>query len=136
LVRNGKYKDSRILNTLPDINDNNVNQFAEINAYFTGQLSPEKIEAVMIGKEEIVPGLKGSAHAGRPNWDQIFTKIGDNHRGEPVGVFYCGPRYYKDGFNHVLIFLFRVLSKALYNYCTKYTSTTEGRKFIYHKENF
>jgi predicted ferric reductase/Ca2+-binding EF-hand superfamily protein len=28
---------------------------------------------------------------GRPDWDAIFDRVKENHKGQTVGVFYCGP---------------------------------------------
>ena len=34
-------------------------------------------------------GLKAKTNAGRPNWDKIFQKLQDEHKGK-ITVFYCG----------------------------------------------
>ncbi len=44
-----------------------------------------------MGKDAIT-GLKSATNAGRPNWDRIFQKLQDEHKGK-VTVFYCGNQY-------------------------------------------
>jgi hypothetical protein len=41
--------------------------------------------------KDVMTGLKAKTNAGRPNWDKIFQKLQDEHKGK-VTVFYCGNR--------------------------------------------
>ena len=38
---------------------------------------------------DLVTGLKSRTHAGRPNWNKVFTKLREENKGQ-VTVFYCG----------------------------------------------
>lgn len=115
-----------------------MNNFLEINTYLTGALSPDEIRNIMYGidsgtvssfklvfhlhpSKDQITGLQSPTHFGRPNWDEIFKEKGTVHQGQKVGVFFCGPA---------------VLSKQLYKYCRKYTSSSTNTSFVYHKENF
>lgn len=40
-------------------------------------------------KKDLVTGLRTRTKAGRPNWDEFFTRIQDQKRGK-VSVFFCG----------------------------------------------
>lgn len=73
---------------------------------------------------DIVSGLKSKTltHFGRPDWDQVFRDARDKHRGEEIGVFFCGPH---------------ALEKVLDEMCKKYSETTPcGTVFDYHSEKF
>eukprot|EP00055_Hartaetosiga_balthica_P009043 m.35122 g.35122 ORF g.35122 m.35122 type:complete len:604 (-) comp6585_c0_seq2:87-1898(-) len=67
--------------------------------------------------------LKQKMNFGRPQWDKEFNVIGDEFKGENVGVFFCGPK---------------VLSQQLHATCNKMTvaCADEGTRFYYSKENF
>lgn len=41
------------------------------------------------GGKDVMTGLKAKTNAGRPNWDKIFQKLQDEHKGK-ITVFYCG----------------------------------------------
>jgi len=46
------------------------------------------------GAGDVVSTLKTRAvtHFGRPNWDEVFTRVKKTHPEEHnIGVFYCGP---------------------------------------------
>ncbi|RHY36032.1 hypothetical protein DYB38_010104 [Aphanomyces astaci] len=75
---------------------------------------------------DVVSGLinaKQMTHFGRPNWDAVFHNLTRKHRGEEVGVFFCGPH---------------ALDKVLLDMCRKYSSDPEtgGVYFDYHSEKF
>ena len=38
---------------------------------------------------DLVTGLKSRTHAGRPNWNKVFTKLKEQNKGA-ITVFYCG----------------------------------------------
>ncbi|CAN1138008.1 Respiratory burst oxidase homolog protein F [Linum perenne] len=57
---------------------------------------------------------------GRPNWFSIFCKLATRHKGERIGVFYCGPS---------------ALGKELEGLCTKFSTKTHTR-FVFHKEHY
>lgn len=87
-------------------------------------MSVDEIRNVMYGLDaeaDQITGLQSPTHFGRPNWNEIFREKAERHRGQTVGVFFCGPP---------------VLSKQLYKMCRKYTNSSTGTKFVYHKENF
>jgi len=90
----------------------------------TGQLNVDEIRNVMYGidaEQDQITGLQSPTHFGRPNWKEIFAQTGQRHAGQTIGVFFCGPA---------------VLSKQLYKMCVKFTDSTRGTRFKYHKENF
>lgn len=39
-----------------------------------------------------ITDLSARTSAGRPNWDLIFAKLAENHRGERVDIYFCGPK--------------------------------------------
>eukprot|EP00112_Aurelia_sp_Birch-Aquarium-sp1_P009789 Seg2125.5 transcript_id=Seg2125.5/GoldUCD/mRNA.D3Y31 product="Cytochrome b-245 heavy chain" protein_id=Seg2125.5/GoldUCD/D3Y31 len=70
---------------------------------------------------DVITGLQQKMNFGRPNWDQIFKGIADNHPKTDIGVFFCGPA---------------VLSHTLHKMSNLYTDDKTGAKFYYNKENF
>ncbi|XP_006008590.1 NADPH oxidase 3 [Latimeria chalumnae] len=73
-------------------------------------------------KRDVITGLKQKTFYGRPNWDIEFKKIADNHPGNSIGVFFCGPK---------------ALSKVLCKMCHCYSSADpRGVHFHYNKESF
>lgn len=74
--------------------------------------------------KDIVSGLKSRqlTHFGRPDWDRVFMDAKNQHPGEEIGVFYCGPH---------------TLEKMLDDMCKKYSSNQPGGTvFDYHSEKF
>ncbi|XP_038879475.1 respiratory burst oxidase homolog protein A-like isoform X2 [Benincasa hispida] len=63
---------------------------------------------------------KTPTHFGRPNWTNIFSSLAHRHKGERIGVFYCGPL---------------ALARELEGLCTKFSTKTSTR-FVFHKENY
>lgn len=57
---------------------------------------------------------------GRPDWFNVFSKLARRHRGDRIGVFYCGPL---------------PLARELERLCTKFSTKTTTR-FVFHKENY
>eukprot|EP00842_Homolaphlyctis_polyrhiza_P001571 jgi/Hompol1/2414/HPOL_005992-RA len=111
---------------LSTIEDENIDNFLEIHTYLTQKLKVSQVKNILIndGDEgrDAITGLRSRTHYGRPNWDQVFETLRNNHRGTDIGVRYCGPK---------------VLSKTLHEMCNKWTEATEdGTRFYYGKENF
>ncbi|KAI5081699.1 hypothetical protein GOP47_0001442 [Adiantum capillus-veneris] len=73
---------------------------------------------------DILSGTRVRTHLGRPKWRKVFSKMATNHKGERIGVFYCGAP--------MLANELRSLSQ---DYNNKY-SHTYGTRFDFHKENF
>ncbi|KAJ7978730.1 Respiratory burst oxidase [Quillaja saponaria] len=69
---------------------------------------------------DIVSRTPVCTHFGRPNWFSIFSKLAQKHRGQKIGVFYCGPS---------------ASARELNRVCTKYSTKTTTR-FVFHKENY
>ncbi|KAL5544619.1 hypothetical protein UlMin_008403 [Ulmus minor] len=69
---------------------------------------------------DIVSRTPVRTHFARPNWFSIFSKLARKHRGEKIGVFYCGPS---------------ALAKELERLCTKFSTKTTTR-FVFHKEHY
>ena len=73
--------------------------FLEMHMYVTTALQRTDMKAVALQlalellhqKEDrdLVTGLKSRTHAGRPNWNKVFTKLREENKGQ-VTVFYCG----------------------------------------------
>ena len=43
------------------------------------------------GNPDLLTGLKSKTNMGRPDWQQELSEIAEQHRPEPVEVFFCGP---------------------------------------------
>lgn len=44
------------------------------------------------GDPDLLTGLKSKTNMGRPDWQQELSEIAEQHRPDPVEVFFCGPR--------------------------------------------
>jgi len=44
------------------------------------------------GDPDLLTGLKSKTNMGRPDWRDELSEIAEQHRPEPVEVFFCGPR--------------------------------------------
>lgn len=109
---------------LAALEEENVGNFLEIHTYLTGRFTLEEIKSISHGAargEDQITGLQSSTHFGRPNWKQIFDGLAEKHKGQEIGVFFCGPS---------------ILSKMLYKMCKTHTSSKTQTRFRYHKENF
>ena len=60
-------------------------------------------------------------HNGRPKWDMFFQPIQQAHRGNRIGVMFCGPD---------------IIAKDLKKACGKFTNFDSKTVFLLHKENF
>ncbi|CAL4993155.1 unnamed protein product [Urochloa decumbens] len=69
---------------------------------------------------DIVSETRVRTHFARPNWNQVYKRIADNHNDQRVGVFYCGPP---------------VLTKELSQQAQDF-SRSSSTKFEFHKEIF
>ncbi|KAF0682618.1 Aste57867_25255 [Aphanomyces stellatus] len=118
------------MNQITEMDKDNV---IEVHQYLSTVKTTDKtpqlkmIQAVVHDAtgRDVVSGLnsKQMAHFGRPNWDAVFSNLVRKHRGEEVGVFFCGPH---------------ALDKILANMCHKYSSDPDqgGVFFDYHSEKF
>lgn len=43
------------------------------------------------GNPDLLTGLRSKTNMGRPDWQHELSEIAEQHRPEPVEVFYCGP---------------------------------------------
>jgi predicted ferric reductase len=115
---------SELLSAIEEADDENV---IEIRTYLTG--GPKKTEDIKklmqteaSGTRDVVTGLKARTAYGRPNWDMILSKAMVDHKGEQIGIFFCGPA---------------PVSKTLYATARKLTmASTDGTTLRYNKENF
>ncbi|KAI5083133.1 hypothetical protein GOP47_0003442 [Adiantum capillus-veneris] len=73
---------------------------------------------------DILSGTRVRTHLGRPNWRKVFSKMATNHKGQRIGVFYCGAPV-----------LANELRSLANQYNEKYTRPY-GTRFDFHKENF
>lgn len=107
------------------LENQNTSDFLEIHTYLTERMRISEIRQVIYGGDDgldQITGLQSPTHFGRPDWNNIFKNLSNSHKGEDVGVFFCGPS---------------ILSKQLYQICRKYTNSSKnGTRFSYHKENF
>ncbi|KAJ3043889.1 hypothetical protein HDV00_003927 [Rhizophlyctis rosea] len=111
---------------LSTLESENISNFLEIHTYLTGNLKADEVKNIIMndqeGVEDAITGLRSPTHYGRPNWDGIFKQVQRVHRGEDIGVFFCGPK---------------VLGDTLHKNCNKWTEATEdGTKFFFNEENF
>jgi len=102
-----------------------IDNFLEIRMFLTGGLKADQVRNVVLNSadgRDALTGLKSPTYYGRPNFDQMFSQIAQQHPSTDVGVFFCGPK---------------PLSHSLHKACNKNTSSIKGgTKFYYHKENF
>ena len=76
-----------------------MSRFLDMHMYVTSALQKTDMKAVALQmafdlvyeKEhrDLVTGLKSRTHAGRPNWNRVFTQLREEKKGK-VTVFYCG----------------------------------------------
>ncbi|KAJ7143696.1 NADPH oxidase [Mycena epipterygia] len=96
----------------------------EINIYLTGGVAADDINNIVVqdvgAEKDAITTLRAPTHFGRPNWDRIFTSLGEKHPQSDVGVFYCGPK---------------ALGSSLRYMSNKY-SDPRGARFFFGKENF
>lgn len=102
-----------------------IDNFLEIRMFLTGGLKADQVRNVVMSNADgtdALTGLKSPTHYGRPNFDQIFGQMAQQHPSTDIGIFFCGPK---------------PLSHTLHKAANKHTSSVKGgTKFYYHKENF
>lgn len=94
----------------------------EYNIYLTRGWSANQAKAIFVHEEDdrdVITGLEAKTNYGRPNWDEIFSKVSSEHQGTQIGVFFCGVA---------------ALSKILHQMSNKHSSGSTI--FHYNKENF
>ncbi|NWQ86701.1 NOX3 oxidase, partial [Burhinus bistriatus] len=73
-------------------------------------------------KMDVITGLRQKTCYGRPNWDNEFKQLAENHPSNSIGVFFCGSK---------------ALSKILQKTCNSHSSVDpRGVQFHYNKESF
>ncbi|KAJ7148748.1 NADPH oxidase [Mycena crocata] len=96
----------------------------EISIYVTGGVGVDDMNNIIVqdvgAEKDAITSLRAPTHFGRPNWDRIFTQLGQKHPESDIGVFYCGPP---------------ALATSLRYMSTKY-SDPRGARFFFGKENF
>ncbi|XP_071825640.1 NADPH oxidase 5-like isoform X3 [Apostichopus japonicus] len=95
----------------------------ELHMYMTSALGKTDMKGIGLqmaldilhrkGKKDMITGLKTRTQPGRPDWNELFTKIANERKGK-VQVFFCGSPS---------------LSKVIKKACEKF-------RFHFHKENF
>ncbi|KAF7356062.1 FAD-binding FR-type domain-containing protein [Mycena venus] len=95
----------------------------EINIYLTGGVKEDDINNIIVqdvgAEKDAITTLRAPTHYGRPNWDKIYTSLGQQHPESDVGVFYCGPKQ---------------LASTL-RYMSKKHSDPRGARFFFGTEN-
>ena len=96
----------------------------EISIYLTAKIKEDDMNNILVqdvgAERDAITSLRAPTHFGRPNWDRVFSSIGQKHPETDVGVFFCGPA---------------ALSKTLKAMSNKYTQP-QGTRFFFGKENF
>lgn len=93
-----------------------------IQIYLTGPLNADEQQNIVLNETDDVDPLtrlKSKTNYGRPNIEQLFTKLSRDHAKSKIGVFFCGPK---------------PLDKMLQRACKRHS--LDGTKFDYNKENF
>ncbi|CAN1296738.1 Respiratory burst oxidase homolog protein F [Linum perenne] len=117
--------------SLKDISASNQNMAViEVNNYLTTAYEEGDARSALITATQALHRAKtgldmlsryqAGTQFGRPNWFSIFCKLATRHKGERIGVFYCGPS---------------ALGKELEGLCTKFSTKTHTR-FVFHKEHY
>uniref|UniRef100_A0A8B9GRU4 NADPH oxidase 3 n=1 Tax=Amazona collaria TaxID=241587 RepID=A0A8B9GRU4_9PSIT len=98
------------------------NDFLSYHIFLTGwdESQATHIALHYDDKMDVITGLRQKTYYGRPNWDNEFKQLAENH--PSIGVFFCGPKN---------------LSKILQKTCSSYSSVDpRGVHFHYNKESF
>ncbi|NWS57255.1 NOX3 oxidase, partial [Chunga burmeisteri] len=99
------------------------NDFLSYHTFLTGwdESQATHIALHYDDKMDVITGLRQKTSYGRPNWDNEFKQLAENHPSSSIGVFFCGPK---------------TLSKSLQKTCNSYSSVDpRGVQFHYHKES-
>ncbi|XP_021387787.2 NADPH oxidase 3 [Lonchura striata] len=100
------------------------NDFLSYHIFLTGwdESQATHIALHCDDKMDVITGLRQKTCYGRPNWDNEFKQLAENHPSNSIGVFFCGPK---------------ALSKILQKTCHSYSSVDpRGVQFHYNKESF
>ncbi|XP_052641743.1 NADPH oxidase 3 [Harpia harpyja] len=100
------------------------NDFLSYHIFLTGwdESQATHIALHYDDKMDVITGLRQKTCYGRPNWDNEFKQLAENHPSNSIGVFFCGPK---------------TLSKTLQKTCNSYSSVDpRGVQFHYNKESF
>ncbi|NXE88338.1 NOX3 oxidase, partial [Menura novaehollandiae] len=100
------------------------NDFLSYHIFLTGwdESQATHIALHCDDKMDVITGLRQKTCYGRPNWDNEFKQLAENHPSNSIGVFFCGPK---------------TLSKILQKTCNSYSSVDpRGVQFHYNKESF
>ncbi|KGL95406.1 NADPH oxidase 3 [Charadrius vociferus] len=100
------------------------NDFLSYHIFLTGwdESQATHIALHYDDKTDVITGLRQKTCYGRPNWDNEFKQLAENHPRNSIGVFFCGPK---------------TLSKILHKTCNSYSSVDpRGVQFHYNKESF
>ncbi|XP_041872595.1 NADPH oxidase 3 [Corvus kubaryi] len=100
------------------------NDFLSYHIFLTGwdESQATHIALHCDDKMDVITGLRQKTCYGRPNWDNEFKQLAENHPSNSIGVFFCGPK---------------ALSKILQKTCNSYSSVDpRGVQFHYNKESF
>ncbi|KAJ7349283.1 NADPH oxidase [Mycena albidolilacea] len=96
----------------------------EINIYLTAKIKEDDMNNIIVqdvgAEKDAITSLRAPTHFGRPNWDKIFSSIGEKHPESDVGVFFCGPA---------------AIASTLHIMSNKH-SDVKGTRFFFGKENF
>ncbi|XP_027538852.1 NADPH oxidase 3 [Neopelma chrysocephalum] len=100
------------------------NDFLSYHIFLTGwdESQATHIALHCDDKMDVITGLRQKTCYGRPNWDNEFKQLAENHPSNSIGVFFCGPK---------------TLSKILQKTCNSYSSVDpRGVRFHYNNESF
>ncbi|GAA5830999.1 hypothetical protein JCM11251_005105 [Rhodosporidiobolus azoricus] len=107
------------------LEEQDLDNYLEIHTYLTGRVKENDMHNIFAndvgGEVDALTRLRAPTHYGRPQWDRIFSSIAASHPNTDVGTFFCGPK---------------ALGSTLHKMCNKYTSTKDGVRFFWGKENF
>ena len=114
-----------LLNEIENDPDPRLSSLISISTYITSRVDLECVHNIYLQdtvEMDALTGLKSKTNFGRPNFNHLFQRIKDAHRGADVGVFVCGPE---------------TLTKVCKKYCNDFSSSNvKEARFYYGKENF
>ncbi|XP_005090645.1 cytochrome b-245 heavy chain [Aplysia californica] len=103
----------------------NMPDFLQYNIHLTRGWNANQARNIMLHDDfsdyDAVTGLHHKTQYGRPQWETIFKEQAESHKGERIGVFFCGPKS---------------LSSTLHKHCNRFSSSESKTYFYYNKENF
>ena len=104
--------------------DETLNGIVDFGLYWTvKRVTPSQCANIymvdMQNDGDALTGLDSPTYIGRPRWDMVFSKLSQEHYGERVGTFFCGPD---------------AMRGTLQNLCCE--NTTKSTKLQFHAESF